>query len=121
GLGGGVGGGGSGGTGGYSHRRARGGGGARASGEPTVELVSPEPGTVGGRMEARTDGQMVGEFPLKHTGVAAKVSGSSARTVVTQTFSNTFDSTIEAHYTFPLPGDAAVNGFIMQVGERRTL
>ena len=49
----------------------------------------------------------------------AEVSGYLASTSVTQSFTNPFTEVIEAVYTFPLPGDAAINDFLMVVGERR--
>ena len=56
--------------------------------------------------------------PLKHTDVKAFVSGYIATVDVTQQFHNPYSSKIEA-YIFPLPTNAAVNEFIMTVGERR--
>jgi Ca-activated chloride channel family protein len=58
------------------------------------------------------------DFPLKHTGVQADVSGPVARVEVTQTFQNPYDETIEAVYVFPLPHGAAVNDFEMRMGDR---
>jgi Ca-activated chloride channel family protein len=57
--------------------------------------------------------------PLKHTAVEAEVSGFVSRVRVRQTFSNSLDRKIEALYVFPLPTDAAVDGLVMTVGERR--
>ncbi|VAX41849.1 hypothetical protein MNBD_PLANCTO03-1979 [hydrothermal vent metagenome] len=57
--------------------------------------------------------------PLKHTAVRAHVGGLIASTVVTQKFENPYDQKIEAVYVFPLPQNAAVNEFIMTIGERR--
>ncbi|QKK09745.1 MAG: VWA domain-containing protein [Planctomycetota bacterium] len=57
--------------------------------------------------------------PLKHTDVRAHIGGMIASTVVTQQFENPYDSKIEAVYVFPLPQNAAVNEFIMTIGERR--
>ena len=58
-------------------------------------------------------------MPLKHTDVQASVLGYIATVRVTQQFHNPFDSKIEAKYVFPLPHNAAVNEFIMTIGERR--
>ena len=58
-------------------------------------------------------------LPLKHTDVQASVLGYIATVRVTQQFHNPFDSNIEAKYVFPLPHNAAVNEFIMTIGERR--
>ncbi len=37
----------------------------------------------------------------------------------TQQFQNPYDTKIEAVYVFPLPQDAAVNEFVMTIGDRR--
>ena len=58
-------------------------------------------------------------LPLKHTDVKASVFGYIATVSVTQQFHNPFDSKIEAVYIFPLPHNAAINEFIMKIGERR--
>lgn len=57
--------------------------------------------------------------PLKHTDVKASVAGYIASVDVTQQFHNPFAVKIEAVYVFPLPSNAAVNEFIMTVGDRR--
>jgi Ca-activated chloride channel family protein len=57
--------------------------------------------------------------PLKHTDVHASIAGSIASVEVTQQFFNPFSGKIEAVYVFPLPENAAVNDFIMTVGDRR--
>jgi Ca-activated chloride channel family protein len=58
-------------------------------------------------------------MPLKHTDVRANVSGYIGEVEVTQQFHNPYSSKIEAVYVFPLPHNAAVNDFIMTIGERR--
>lgn len=73
------------------------------------------PGT--GCLQTEIGGQIV-DFPLKHTKVDADVSGPVARVLVTQTFQNPYDETIEAVYVFPLPHDAAVCDFEMRIGDR---
>ena len=65
------------------------------------------------------DGTPMAACPLKHTAVEAEVSGFVTRVRVRQTFSNSLDRKIEALYVFPLPTDAAVDGLVMTVGERR--
>ncbi|MBX2850581.1 MAG: VIT and VWA domain-containing protein [Phycisphaeraceae bacterium] len=55
-------------------------------------------------------------MPLKHTDVKASVTGYIATVDVQQQFHNPFDSKIEAVYQFPLPQDAAVSEFVMEVG-----
>jgi len=57
--------------------------------------------------------------PLKHTDVKASIAGYVATVDVTQQYQNPFDSKIEAVYVFPLPHDAAVNEFVMTIGERK--
>jgi Ca-activated chloride channel homolog len=58
-------------------------------------------------------------MPLKHTDIRANVSGYIGEVEVTQQFHNPYSSKIEAVYLFPLPHNAAVNDFIMTIGERR--
>lgn len=57
--------------------------------------------------------------PLRHTDVKASVIGYIASVDVQQQYQNPFDEKIEAVYVFPLPQNAAVNEFVMTVGERR--
>jgi len=58
-------------------------------------------------------------LPLKHTDVKGQISGYIATVDVTQKFHNPYDEKIEAVYVFPLPQNAAINEFIMTIGERR--
>ena len=58
-------------------------------------------------------------LPLKHTDVSTSISAYIATVDVTQQYHNPYDSKIEAVYVFPLPENAAINEFIMTVGERR--
>jgi Ca-activated chloride channel homolog len=58
-------------------------------------------------------------MPLKHTEVKASVNGYIGSVEVIQQFQNPYSSKIEAVYVFPLPHNAAVNEFIMTIGERR--
>jgi Ca-activated chloride channel homolog len=88
---------------------ARGGEGQAAPSEET-------PGT--GALMARVEEKEV-PMPLKHTDVRAVVSGYIGAVEVTQQFLNPYSSKIEAVYVFPLPHNAAVNEFIMTIGERR--
>lgn len=73
------------------------------------------PGT--GSLLARVADQPV-PVPLKHTDVKAEISGYIASVGVTQSYHNPFSSKIEAIYVFPLPHNAAVNDFVMTIGER---
>src|SRR5205814_9920921 len=45
--------------------------------------------------------------------------GYIASVAVTQQYHNPFNSKIEAIYVFPLPHNAAVNEFVMTIGERK--
>ncbi|HJR70712.1 MAG TPA: VIT and VWA domain-containing protein, partial [Gammaproteobacteria bacterium] len=58
-------------------------------------------------------------LPLRHTAVRAVVNGYVSAVDVTQQFENPYDEKIEAVYLFPLPEKAAVNEFVMTIGERR--
>jgi Ca-activated chloride channel family protein len=58
-------------------------------------------------------------LPLKHTDVKAAIAGYIATVDVTQQYHNPYGEKIEAVYVFPLPHNAAVNEFIMTIGERR--
>ncbi|MBE9562260.1 MAG: VWA domain-containing protein, partial [Proteobacteria bacterium] len=58
------------------------------------------------------------EMPLQHTDVKIEVSGFVASAVVTQQYQNSFEQSIEAVYTFPLPNDAAVDDMQMTIGKR---
>jgi Ca-activated chloride channel family protein len=58
-------------------------------------------------------------MPLKHTSVDAYVSAYIATVDVQQQFHNPFDTKIEAVYVFPLPQNAAINEFVMTIGDRR--
>src|SRR5205085_872919 len=58
-------------------------------------------------------------MPLKNTDVHASVSGFVGSVEVSQQFYNPYSSKIEAVYVFPLPHNAAVNEFIMTIGDRK--
>ena len=64
-------------------------------------------------------GDRIVPVPLKHTSVRANVAGYVGTVDVTQQFHNPFEGKIEAVYVFPLPHNAAVNEFVMTVGERK--
>ncbi len=63
-------------------------------------------------------GKALAICPLQRTDVKSDISGQMARVVVTQHFSNSSETPIEALYTFPLPHDAAVDGMTFKIGER---
>jgi Ca-activated chloride channel homolog len=75
--------------------------------------ANPSPGG----LYSKIDGREVA-FPLKHTEVAAKVSGNVSRVEVTQTFENPFTKPLEAIYIFPLPDEAAVDEMEIVIGDR---
>jgi Ca-activated chloride channel homolog len=58
-------------------------------------------------------------LPLKHTDVQAAIHGYIASVTVVQQYQNPFEHKIEAKYVFPLPENAAVDEFVMVIGERR--
>ncbi|MFC1781627.1 VIT domain-containing protein [Planctomycetota bacterium] len=58
-------------------------------------------------------------MPLKHTDVKGDICGYIATVEVTQKFHNPYNEKIEAVYVFPLPQNAAVNEFIMIIGDRK--
>ncbi|HMJ64945.1 MAG TPA: VIT domain-containing protein, partial [Candidatus Binatia bacterium] len=71
-----------------------------------------------GSLVTEDEGKRV-PLPLKHTDVDAMIEGYIATVTVLQQYQNPFDHKIEAVYVFPLPENAAVNEFVMVIGERR--
>ena len=67
----------------------------------------------------RIQGTAEAFFPLRHTDVAARISGNIAEVTVKQEYENSLDHTVEAVYIFPLPAKAAVVDLVMHIGERR--
>ena len=67
---------------------------------------------------AGTQEQKLIPIPLKHTEVSAQISAYISSVNVRQQFHNPYDGKIEAVYVFPLPQNAAVNEFLMTVGDR---
>ncbi|MGE3107208.1 MAG: VIT domain-containing protein [Phycisphaerales bacterium] len=68
---------------------------------------------------ANTNGaETIVPVPLKHTDVRGSIDGYLSSVTVTQQFHNPFSGKIEAVYVFPLPENAAVNDFLMTVGDR---
>ena len=78
----------------------------------------PDTVTEGTLKAITSNGEQKGEFPLKHTEVAVKVSGYIARVEVKQLFTNPYPDKIEAVYVFPLPQDSAVDDMLIKVGDR---
>jgi Ca-activated chloride channel family protein len=58
-------------------------------------------------------------LPLKRTDVDGEVEGYIASVNVRQRFHNPYSEKIEAVYVFPLPQNAAVNEFVMTIGDRK--
>ncbi|RPJ44484.1 MAG: VWA domain-containing protein, partial [Chloroflexi bacterium] len=58
-------------------------------------------------------------LPLEHTTVSAQVTGPVASVVVTQRFGNPLKEPAELDFLFPLPENAAITGFDLQVGAQR--
>jgi len=88
--------------------------------EDTGQVTPPdEPQVTQGALRAvNEDGEVILEFPLKHTSVYAQISGFLAQVEVKQHFHNPHNEKIEAVYVFPLPENSAVNEMIMVVGQR---
>jgi Ca-activated chloride channel family protein len=83
-------------------------------------LAKANANTTQGTLRAQnTNGELVGDFPLRHTEVKAEISGYLARTDVTQEYTNPFREPIEAIYVFPLPSMAAIHDFVMEVAGRK--
>jgi len=78
----------------------------------------PLPGT-GVMILDEEDSDEIVPLPLQHTDVKASVTAYISTVEVRQKFHNPFSGNIEAKYVFPLPQDAAVNEFLMIIGERR--
>jgi Ca-activated chloride channel family protein len=89
-----------------------------ASASPQAADDAATPGSGALVTKSPRDGKNV-PVPLKHTDVKASVAGYIATVDVTQQFHNPYDGKIEAVYVFPLPHNAAVNEFVMTVGDRR--
>jgi hypothetical protein len=85
---------------------------------PADDLTTPGSGALICRLPQA--GQVIDvPIPLEHTNVSTSISAYIASVLVKQRFKNPYESKIEAVYVFPLPQNAAVNGFVMAVGERR--
>lgn len=83
-------------------------------------LAKANANTTQGTLRAQnTYGELIGDFPLRHTEVDAEISGYLARTDVTQEYINPFHEPIEAIYVFPLPSMAAIHDFVMEVAGRK--
>lgn len=91
------------------------GGGSVALASMENMVLCPE----GGRLEAYdAAGEILGPCELKHTDVAAEITGHVARVTLTQTFHNPHKDKIEAVYTFPMSHRGAVDRMSMTIGDR---
>lgn len=88
---------------------------ARGS-EPQAEFGNDRPGS--GELLAKLNGVEI-PMPLKHTDVQGRISGCIGTVEVAQQFLNPYAGRIEAIYVFALPHNAAVNEFVMTIGQRR--
>jgi Ca-activated chloride channel homolog len=88
---------------------------ARSS-DVAAEQSDDSPGS--GTLMATVEEKQI-PMPLKHTDVRASDVGYIGTVEVVQQFLNPYSSKIEAVYVFPLPHNAAVNEFIMTIGDRR--
>jgi len=79
---------------------------------------SPVPQPTSGALCVQVEDELV-PMPLRHTDVKSTISGYIASVTVVQQFHNPYEEKIEAVYVFPLPENAAVNDFVMTIGERR--
>ncbi len=68
-------------------------------------------------IRTETPGQYL-SAPSVTTDVKINVTGTIARTVVTQRFENPADAWVEAVYAFPLPEESAVDTLRMRIGDR---
>jgi hypothetical protein len=71
-----------------------------------------------GMLLARRDNKFIVPIPLSHTSASAAISGHVATVEVVQQYRNLFDGRIDAAYLFPLPRNAAVNDFLITIGQR---
>lgn len=57
-------------------------------------------------------------LPLEHTLVNVQITGPLATVAIKQRFGNPLRERAELEYLFPLPAEAAITGFSLQIGER---
>ncbi len=87
--------------------------------QPDIAADDDDTAGTGALMAKMGDGKEYVPLPLKHTDVTGQIAGYIASVRVKQQFHNPFDTKIEAVYVFPLPQNAAVNEFIMTIGDRK--
>jgi Ca-activated chloride channel homolog len=81
----------------------------------SLSLSSAPHDPAGGTLVS-TDGRTL---PLTAAGLTATARGGLAEVVLEQRFRNTAEVPLTVTYSFPLPGDAAVGGYVFTVGGRR--
>lgn len=86
--------------------------------ERSGDAASPPQAPRGGELRTRIADREIA-LPLKHTDVKAQITMFVGAVTVTQQYHNPYDGKIEAVYVFPLPDDAAIRDFVMQIGERK--
>ncbi len=64
-------------------------------------------------------GDRVIDLPVLDTDIDVDIQGTVAEVTIRQTFENPADVPVNAHYAFPLPGDAAVHAVVMEIGDER--
>lgn len=91
----------------------------RGPDDPKARVQAAEPAPSAGQLSiVDKTGKTIGLCPLQHTSVKANISGFVARVTIDQKFQNPSREPIEALYTFPLPGDAAIDAMTMTIGTR---
>jgi Ca-activated chloride channel family protein len=85
---------------------------------PEAISCQAAPSHTGELLVADDSGKPMHRLPLRHTEVAAQVSGSITHVTVEQRFQNPYAQSIEAVYTFPLPHEAAVSDLEIRIGDR---
>lgn len=80
---------------------------------------NPEAPGTGSLLATLPDSTEQVPVPLKHTSVEGNIEGCISTVDVQQQFHNPYNSKIEAVYVFPLPQSAAVNEFLMTIGDRK--
>ncbi|HEX2986709.1 MAG TPA: VIT domain-containing protein, partial [Chloroflexota bacterium] len=89
-----------------------------SSGEPRQSDDTPGSGQLAAKQTKDGKEQLI-PVPLKHTDVKASIAAYISSTTVRQQFHNPYAQNIEAVYVFPLPENAAINEFVMTVGQRK--
>ena len=86
--------------------------------EPRPKLVTPNDMQSGGLLFKSAEAGKYLEAPRVDTDYTVTVSGPTARTIVTQQFSNPSDGWVEGVYVFPLPENSAVDSLKIVSGTR---